>query len=167
VPLSHSFFHGVSSFHPASTIFEAYLANHWSRQALVINNYGPSIYASLGFSPTKQLIFPAAWLTCGTGLEYLGVFFVDHFPRNRLISIGLMGCAICISIEAALTAKFVTSNNQPALEAAVAMFFVWFVFYGVFLECVQFAYVTEIFPNHLRAKGTCLAIAMISFMNIM
>lgn len=114
----------------------------------------------------NQLIYPAAWLTHGTGMEYLGVFFIDWFPRQRMISIGLMGCSICLAIEAALTAQFVPSDNAPALRAAVAMFFVWFCFYGFFLEGVQFAYVTEIFPNHLRAKGTCLAIAMISLMNI-
>jgi MFS family permease len=100
-------------------------------------------------------------------MEYIGVFFVDYFPRNRLISVGLIGCSICLAVEAALTAEFVPSGNEPALRAAVAMFFVWFVFYGLFLEGVQFAYVTEIFPNHLRAKGTCLAIATISLMNIM
>jgi MFS family permease len=134
---------------------------------LVINNYGPSIYASLGFSVTKQLLYPAAWLTHGTGMEYIGVAFVDRFPRNKLISVGLIGCSVILAIEAALTANFVPSTNTAALQAAVAMFFVWFIFYGVCLECTQFAYVTEIFPNHLRAKGTCLGIATISFMNIM
>lgn len=133
----------------------------------MINNYGPSIYASLGFSTTKQLVYPAAWLTHGTGMEYLGLIIVDRLPRNRLIAFGLLGCSICISVEAALTAKFVPSNNEAALTAAVAMFFIWFIFYGLCLECTQFAYITEIFPNHLRAKGTCLGISMIALMNIM
>jgi MFS family permease len=30
----------------------------------------------------------------------------------------------------------------------------------------QFSYLGEIFPTHLRAKGVCLGVAMISFMNI-
>jgi len=30
----------------------------------------------------------------------------------------------------------------------------------------QFSFLGEIFPRHLRAKGVCLGVAMISFMNI-
>lgn len=30
----------------------------------------------------------------------------------------------------------------------------------------QFAYIGEIFPTHLRAKGICLGVAMISLANI-
>lgn len=100
-------------------------------------------------------------------MEYLGVLIVDRFPRNKLISVGLLGCAVFISIEAALTASFVGTNNRAGLTAAVAMFFMWFMSYGLCLECTQFAYITEIFPNHLRAKGTCLGIATIALMNIM
>lgn len=31
----------------------------------------------------------------------------------------------------------------------------------------QFSYLGEIFPTHLRAKGVCLGVAMISLMNVM
>jgi Sugar (and other) transporter len=69
-------------------------------------------------------------------------------------------------VEAALVAEFVPSTNQAALQAAVAMFFVFQVFYGLCLDGTQFVYLGEIFPTHLRAKGVCLGVAMISLMNI-
>jgi hypothetical protein len=40
---------------------------------LVINSYSPCLYQQLGFSTTKQLLYPAAWLTSVIGLPcYIG-----------------------------------------------------------------------------------------------
>jgi hypothetical protein len=133
---------------------------------LVINNYGPSLYKQLNFSPVKQLLYPAAWLTFALGLNAMGMLLVDRFPRNRYIAFGVLGCMASLIVEAALVANFVPSNNQSALQAAVAMFFVFQVFYGLALDGTQFSYLGEIFPTHLRAKGVCLGVAMISLTNI-
>lgn len=133
---------------------------------LVINNYGPSLYAALNFSPVKQLLYPAAWLTFALGLNAMAMLVVDRFPRNKFIAFGVLGCMASLIVEAALVAEFVPSDNSAALQAAVAMFFVFQVFYGICLDGTQFSYLGEIFPTHLRAKGVCLGVAMISFMNI-
>jgi len=133
---------------------------------LVINNYGPSLYQQLGFGPVKQLLYPAAWLTFAVGLNVMGMFLVDRFPRNRYIAFGVLGCMVTLIIEAALVANFVPSTNHAALQAAVAMFFIFQVFYGLCLDGTQFSYLGEIFPTHLRAKGVCLGVSMISLMNI-
>ncbi|KAI1618273.1 MFS transporter [Exophiala viscosa] len=134
---------------------------------LVINNYGPSLYKSLDYSAIKQLLYPAAWLTFGLGLNIIGMFFVDRFPRPKFIAFGVLGCMASLIVEAALVADFVPSTNTAALQAAVAMFFIFQVFYGICLDGPQFAYLGEMFPTHLRAKGVCLGVAMISLMNIM
>lgn len=133
---------------------------------LVINNYGPSLYKQLDFSEVKQLLYPAAWLTFALGLNAMAMLVVDRFPRNKFISFGVLGCMASLIVEAALVANFVPSNNRSALSAAVAMFFVFQVFYGLCLDGTQFSYLGEIFPTHLRAKGVCLGVAMISLMNI-
>jgi hypothetical protein len=39
-------------------------------------------------------------------------------------------------------------------------------FAAVCLDGTQFSYLGEIFPTHLRAKGVCLGVSMISLMNI-
>lgn len=135
-------------------------------QVLVINNYGPSLYAQLGFSPVKQLLYPAAWLTFAFGMNILGMVFVDRFPRPKYMGVGILGAQMTLIIEAALVANFVPSDNTAALQAAVAMFFVYQIFYGAMLDGTQFSYLGEIFPTHLRAKGICLGVAMISLMNI-
>ncbi|KAL6241017.1 hypothetical protein RBB50_012112 [Rhinocladiella similis] len=133
---------------------------------LVINNYGPTLYANLGFSPVKQLLYPAAWLTLTLGINIMAMATVDLFARNRYMAFGVLGCMVTLIIEAALVAEFVPSNNQSALLAAVAMFFIFQIFYGFCLDGTQFSYLNELFPSHIRAKGVCLGVSMISLMNI-
>ena len=119
---------------------------------LVINNYGPSLYKNLGFSPAKQLLYPAAWLTFSLGMNVIAMFLVDLFPRPKYIAFGVLGCMATLIVEAALVANFVPSTNFNALRAAVAMFFIFQVFYGTCLDGTQFTYLSELFPSHLRVN---------------
>lgn len=72
----------------------------------------------------------------------------------------------CLIVEAALVANFATGTdlnhpNPAALRAAVAMIFVYVVWYEIALDGPQFAYLGELFPTHLRPKGMNLGVAMI------
>jgi Sugar (and other) transporter len=96
----------------------------------------------------------------------MAIWVVDLFPRQRYMSFGVLGCMATLIVEAALIANFVPSTNTAALQAAVAMFFVFQVFYALCLDGTQFSYLGEIFPTHLRAKGVSLGVAVISLMNI-
>ncbi len=60
---------------------------------------------------------------------------------------------VCLIIECALVKNFVGTTNTAALSAAVAMFYVYVIFYELTLDGLQFAYIGELFPTHLRAKG--------------
>ncbi|KAK5234293.1 hypothetical protein LTR96_005545 [Exophiala xenobiotica] len=70
-------------------------------------------------------------------------------------------------LEAALVANFAGSTNTAALKAAVAMFFLYVVFYEICLDGTQFVYVGEMFPTHIRAKGMSLGCCAIALMNVM
>ena len=59
---------------------------------LVVNNYGPYLYAGLGFPTPTQLLYGAAWLTFALGLDMISCFINDHVSRNKLMSVGVMGC---------------------------------------------------------------------------
>jgi hypothetical protein len=108
-------------------------------------DYGPTLYRNLGFSETKQLLYPAAWLTLAVGLNMMASFLVDHFSRNKFLAIGVFGCMVTLIIEAALIAQFGKSNNQAALQAAVAMLFIFEIPYdwcldGELLHNLRFAH---------------------------
>jgi sugar porter (SP) family MFS transporter len=133
---------------------------------LVINNYGPILYKTLGYSTVQQIIYPAAWLTFAVGMNALAMLFVDRFPRPKYMAFGVFGCMVSLSCEAAIVATFIPSTNYTALRAGVAMLFVFQVFYSLCLDGTQFSYLNELFPTHLRAKGVCLGVSIISLMNI-
>nr|OQO28618.1 hypothetical protein B0A51_03335 [Rachicladosporium sp. CCFEE 5018] len=133
---------------------------------LVINNYGATLYAGLGYSPEKQLILLGGWLTLAFGCGVLSLFVVDRLPRPKLIGAGLMGCMVCLIVECALVATYVGGTNKAALSAAVAMFYVYVIFYEIALDGLQFAYIGELFPTHIRAKGMNIGVAGICLMNI-
>lgn len=60
----------------------------------------------------------------------MAIFVVDRFPRNKYMAGAVLGCMTTLIVEAALVANFVPSNNKAALQAAVAMFYIFQVFYG-------------------------------------
>jgi len=133
---------------------------------LVINNYGPLLYKSLGFGEVKQLLYPAAWLTFTLGMSVISIPVIDRFPRNKYLAFGLWGCMSCLIVEAALVANFVPSTNTNALQAAVAMFFCSQAFEPLCLAGTVWVYVNEICPTHLRAKGVCLSAATWALSNL-
>ena len=97
----------------------------------------------------------------------LAIFLNDHYARNKFMAIGVFGCMVVLSIEAAIVASFVPSTNYNALRAGVAFLFLIEVPYDLCLDGMQFTYLAELWPMHLRAKGMSLGVAMISLMNIM
>jgi hypothetical protein len=120
---------------------------------------------TIASTPT-QLLYGAAWLTFALGLDAIACFLNDHFPRNKFMAIGVLGCMIVLSVEAGIVANFLGSTNTAALRAGVAFLFLIEVPYDFFLNGMQFVYLSEIWPMHLRAKGMTLGVAMISLMNI-
>jgi hypothetical protein len=53
------------------------------------------------------------------------------------------------------------TNTRAGQAFGVVFFFIHLVFFATFLDATSFTYATEIWPNHLRAKG--LSIAMTAF----
>lgn len=97
---------------------------------LVIVNYGPIIYATLGFDTDKQLIYQGGWIMVGFGGGLLSLLLVDLVSRPKLIAGGILGSLVMLAVEAALVATYATSPeslahpNNSALQAAVAAFYI-------------------------------------------
>ncbi|OAL29863.1 hypothetical protein AYO22_01769 [Fonsecaea multimorphosa] len=145
---------GITVFTPFSGIY-------------VINVYGPTLYKLLQYSTTKALLIPSLWSTFNVLCNLTAIGLVDRFPRPKYMAFGMAGCMVSLIVETALIANFVPSTNNAALQAAVAMFFIFTLFFNLCIDGTQFSYLGEVFPTHLRAKGVCLGIAHISFQNIL
>lgn len=138
---------------------------------LVLNNYGPTIYAALGFNANQQFIYQIGWLATAVGASFVALLIVERFPRPKLMAFGIQFCLVCLACEAALVATYASpaallKPNSAALKAAVAMLFVHISSFQICLDGTEFVYISEVCPTHLRAKGIALGMAGLCVMNI-
>ncbi|KZO89794.1 general substrate transporter [Calocera viscosa TUFC12733] len=133
----------------------------------VIANYGPLLYAALGFSSEQSLLIAAGWITLSVALSIIAASVVDRVGRVPLLVGGSVGCALIWSIYTALIAQFgdLSNTNLAAKRAAIAMLFVFLIGYEL-AACTQYLYIGEIFPTHIRVKGVALGLMMLNLMTI-
>lgn len=141
-----------------------------STAVLVINNYGPTLYKALGYGTLDQIKLQCGWITMGTPANLLGAIIMDRVGRRVLMLTGVFGCCACLIVEAAIIASFATPipavPNTAALKAGVAAFYVFLLFYGCGIDVAGVVFYSEIFPNHLRAKGVAMSIGVIALTDL-
>ncbi|KAL4773239.1 general substrate transporter [Aspergillus nidulans var. acristatus] len=124
----------------------------------VLTNYGVLIYASLGLTRSIPLLLNACW----TSFTLIGntwtALYIDRFGRRRFLLAGATGCTLCMVFLCALTASFLNTDNTPGLRATVFFIFFYIFWWCFFVDATQFAYIAEIFPNHLRSQGVALGL---------
>ncbi|KIY00648.1 uncharacterized protein Z520_03311 [Fonsecaea multimorphosa CBS 102226] len=137
-----------------------------SSGVLVINNYGALLYAGLGMDAEQQIQLQAGWLAVSFTMNTLAVLVVERLPRPHLMSIGMGGACCALIIECAIQAVYLGSDHKAALAAGVAMLYVFVFFFAGFLDGPMYFYAAEIFPTHLRAQATSMAMASFCLSNI-
>ncbi|RVX65797.1 hypothetical protein B0A52_10328 [Exophiala mesophila] len=129
---------------------------------LVINNYGPILYATLGFDGEKQLIYACGWITMGIGGNLMGALIIDKIGRKPLMLIGIGGCLLFLTLEAAMVASFASPVSDPpnrrGIEAAIAFLYLFVFTFGMGVDVSGFVFYGEIFPNHIRSKGMAITV---------
>ncbi|KAH4007443.1 hypothetical protein HBI24_065950 [Parastagonospora nodorum] len=138
-----------------------------STGVLVINNYGPTLYATLGYGTKQQLEFQCGWITVGIVFNAIGAVFLDKVGRKPLMLIGVGGCCVCLIVEAAIVANYAeAATNKAALAAGVAMFYLFLAVYSMGVDVAGVVFYSELFPNHIRAKGVCLSMATVALTDL-
>ncbi|KIY02780.1 uncharacterized protein Z520_01245 [Fonsecaea multimorphosa CBS 102226] len=134
---------------------------------LVVGSYGTLIYKSLGYNARDVLCFQVGWILTAVPFNFLGAWLSDRWGRKPMFIIGLAGCAISLSLEAAIVATYVTPEqllhpNQAALGMAVASLYLMMAFFGATLDVAGTPFINELFPNHLRSKGYSMTLAIMT-----
>lgn len=80
----------------------------------------------------------------------LAMTVIDHFGRKRLLLIGAAGLAVCL----ALTAWAFAEGIGGALVLACLLGYI--AFFAFSQGAVIWVYISEIFPNRVRARGQAL-----------
>ena len=127
----------------------------------VIQNYGPRLYKTLGFSTSTSLMIIGISGALAQLWNTIFMAFIDKVGRRKLLIPSLLGMGAAMCVEATL-ARYVdfgdANSNQDALRAAIAMFFVFSVFFTA-LGMISWIYQSEIFPTAIRARGSSIATA--------
>jgi SP family arabinose:H+ symporter-like MFS transporter len=112
--------------------------------------YSNSIFAAAGFSQLSgslQTVLVGAMNFLAT---LLGMSLIDKVGRKTLLLIGSVGTALCLSGVAAI---FFTNTCQNLL---VWLLMTYIAFFSISQGAVIWVYISEVFPNRVRAKGQSL-----------
>jgi len=121
----------------------------------------------MGYSPGQSLNLLAGTYLAAIAGNLISLTYVDRVSRNVIMSVGVLACTSVLSIETALVAKFLGTENKAALSAAAAMLFLFLFTFNLFLEGPSYYYASEIFPTHLRAKGMTINVIGFCVINIL
>ncbi|CRG89086.1 Quinate permease [Talaromyces islandicus] len=129
-----------------------------STGVLVINNFQVSLYNSLGLYDAMPLLLYAVYLSWAAGMNYVSTFIIDRLGRIRLMIIGLIGCIVAVSCEAAMVSQISGTSNKVGSGFGVFFLFLFVTFYGGGLDATTYVYSAEVFPTHIRGPGMGISV---------
>jgi MFS transporter, SP family, arabinose:H+ symporter len=121
--------------------------------------YANDIFARAGFSKMSGDIQAVALGATNLMFTIVAMSMIDRWGRKTLLLIGSVGCTICL---AGVAWVFFTQAHEGLLVYCLAGFTGFFAFSQ---GAVIWVYLSEVFPNRVRAKGQSLGSFTHWFMN--
>lgn len=112
--------------------------------------YLNDIFAAAGFSRLSSNLQAVAIGLMNLLATFLGMALIDQVGRKRLLLIGAIGTAACLSLVSVI---FATHRHQELLVWALVAYI---GFFAVSQGAVIWVYISEIFPTRVRGKGQSL-----------
>jgi sugar porter (SP) family MFS transporter len=111
--------------------------------------YGPNIFRIAGALRNSSLLQSIAM--GGTLLVFtvVAMFIIDRFGRRILLWIGSVGMAVCMFSLAGAFSIGSDVNGGLVLGALIG----FIAFFAMSQGAVMFVFISEVFPNAVRAKG--------------
>lgn len=94
-------------------------------------------------------------------------FLVDRLGRRKLFLIAAVGMLVTFSIWTGCSAVYAQSGNSGAGGAVIAMVFLFYFVAGFAWPGLTVAYVAEILPFSIRAKGLAIGFACTSASSVL
>ena len=112
--------------------------------------YLNDIFVSAGFSKISGNLQAVAIGSMNLVATLFAMTLIDKLGRKTLLLVGSVGTAICLTGVAAV---FFTNRHQDLL---VWLLVAYIAFFAVSQGAVIWVYLSEVFPNRVRAKGQSL-----------
>ncbi|KAJ3525428.1 hypothetical protein NM208_g11643 [Fusarium decemcellulare] len=127
----------------------------WCGNGLV-SVYLVQVLKSIGITdPETQNIINGVLQIFNYIVALASAFFVDRFGRRGLFLFSIAGMTLSFIIWTAISARNEQQNfeNKGLGIGVVTMIFIFFLFYNIAMNPVPMAYLLEVLPYTLRAKG--------------
>ncbi len=121
--------------------------------------YMNDIFAHAGFSAVSGSLQAVAVGATNLVFTVIAMLVIDRLGRKKMLLVGSVGTAVCL---AGVAAVFFTSAHQNLL---VWLLMGFIAFFGFSQGAVIWVYLSEVFPNRVRAKGQSLGSFSHWFMN--
>lgn len=121
----------------------------------LISYYLTLVLNTIGITKAKDQTLINGLLQISNWLAaiFVGALMVDRLGRRTLFLVSTGGMLVSYVIWTALTSHFVTTHDQSTGKAVVAFVFFTFFFYAIAWAPLLQAYIVEIYPYTLRARG--------------
>ncbi|SMY21702.1 unnamed protein product [Zymoseptoria tritici ST99CH_1A5] len=128
--------------------------------ALVIANYLTQILSRLGITGGTPLLLIGCFNLVTVPGNLCNGLFVDRFGRRNFVLVGCAGILLCLSGEAAMTARFVETGSGNGVGLGFGVFFIFLqaAFYSSCLDATMYLIPSEIFPMVIRGFGVSFSI---------
>jgi len=113
--------------------------------------YAPRIFSMTGLGTDSAFLSTAGLGLVNFAFTLLAVNFIDRFGRKKLMLIGSMGLILTL----ALVARSFYMEDFTGYIVPVSLF-VYIAFFAFSQGAVIWVFISEIFPNEVRASGQAL-----------
>ncbi|MBX3256186.1 MAG: sugar porter family MFS transporter [Chitinophagaceae bacterium] len=113
--------------------------------------YAPRIFESSGLATDSSLLSSVAIGSVNLLFTLLAISLIDKFGRRKLMLTGTIGLIVTLGIVAYL---FMHPSSNPS--AIVVLLLAYIAFFAMSQGACIWVFISEIFPNTVRAKGQTL-----------
>ncbi len=113
--------------------------------------YAPRIFESSGLGTSSSLLSSVAIGTVNFLFTFFALGLIDRFGRRKLMLTGTIGLIVALGLVAWL---FGQPDNNPI--AIVVLLLAYIAFFAMSQGACIWVFISEIFPNSVRAKGQTL-----------
>ncbi|MDQ3395158.1 MAG: sugar porter family MFS transporter [Bacteroidota bacterium] len=113
--------------------------------------YAPRIFELAGLGKSSALLSSAGVGLVNFIFTLLAMFYIDKFGRRTLMFIGTLGLIVSLALV-----SHAFYSGDPASYPVPAYLFIYIAFFAFSQGAVIWVFISEIFPNQVRAYGQSL-----------
>ncbi|MFT3704459.1 MAG: sugar porter family MFS transporter [Agriterribacter sp.] len=113
--------------------------------------YAPRIFESSGLATESSLLSSVAIGAVNFLFTFFALNLIDKFGRRRLMLVGTVGLIISLGIVA-----YLFSNKTSNPVSIIVLLLAYIAFFAMSQGACIWVFISEIFPNAVRAKGQTL-----------